>query len=456
MRECKNVCDIIVRNEFCVGCGVCAGLCPAHALKIEWNKNGEYNPVEISDRCDGCGLCLKICPFWNQNEDETTLAIREFGSCKSIKRNSIVGLFMDLFSGYSMVGEHRIKGASGGLTTWFLEKVLTCGIAKKICCVVPNNDPDTLFRYALVDSITDVRKASRSVYYPSELSHVIPQILGTNDKCVVVGLPCVLKALRLAMLHNTDLRKRIVLLVGLVCGQQKSKFFAEYLCSIKKGEPSRLVSASFRVKNASRHHLDHRFEFSYMSQGRVINDTIYQSEGMGRVWGLDYFKINACNFCDDVTSEVADVAFGDAVSESYSYGNTGANFVITRSCLTCEMLIDGALNKEIILDTVPLDAIVERQKGVLVLKRGDLQHRLYLMHYNNKVDYIPKKRFAPCLRLRASLNRNMQIRDKIRVASRNIYAEYRHQTSVVSKIEKEVGSILKNDWLWHIFSMFGV
>ncbi|MCK4821847.1 Coenzyme F420 hydrogenase/dehydrogenase, beta subunit C-terminal domain, partial [bacterium] len=228
----RNVCEVIVPNDLCCGCGICAGICPEDALKIEWNKYGEYAPVEQPGKCVECGWCFQVCPFWNQDKNETTLAERDFTHREGIQHDSVVGFFHDLFAGYSKVGNHRIQGAAGGLTTWLLEKMLTQGIVNRVCCVVPNNDPNTLFRFSVVDTIQDIRHASRSVYYPVELSQVISEILNADGKYAVVGLPCALKGLRLAMLRNTDLRERIVVLVGLVCGQQKSKFFAEYLCAL--------------------------------------------------------------------------------------------------------------------------------------------------------------------------------------------------------------------------------
>ena len=452
----RNVCDVIVPNDLCCGCGVCAGICPVDALEIVWNKYGEYAPVEQTGKCTECELCLQVCPFWNQEESETTLAEREFGRQDGIQHDSVVGLYLDLFAGYSKVNSHRIQGAGGGLTTWLLEKMLAQGVVDSVCCVVPNSDPDTLFRFSVVESIQDVRRASRSAYYPVELSQVISEILGMDARYAVTGLPCALKGLRLAMQRNAKLRKRIVVLVGLVCGQQKSKFFAEYLCALAGGQPSELVAASFRVKDTARHHLDHRFEFSCGSGENVTTGHIYQSEGMGWLWGHDCFKLNACNFCDDITAEVADVTFGDAVAEPYSYGTAGANFVIVRSEMMRDLLTRGASSGEIVLDRVPLQAVIERQQGVILLKRHDLQQRLYTIHSKGNASYIPVKRFPPRRRLNPFRNWDMEKRDQLRAVSRNTYAEYRYQPGVVLQVERAIWSILEKsaykDWRSHLLS----
>jgi len=446
--QIHNVCDVIVPNDLCSGCGVCAGVCPVGALKIDWNKHGEYVAVEQPGKCTECGLCLQVCPFWNQEEDETTLAEREFGHQDGIQRDPVVGLYLDLFAGYSKVNDHRIQGAGGGLATWLLEKLLVQGIVDRVACVVPNNDPNALFRFSLVDTVQDIRRASRSAYYPVELSGVISEILTVDARYAVTGLPCALKALRLAMRRNAKLRKRIVVLVGLVCGQQKSKFFAEYLCALAGGQPSKLVSASFRVKDPTRSHLDHRFEFTYGSGDNTRRGNIYQSKGMGWLWGHDFFKLNACNFCDDITAEVTDVTFGDAVAEAYSYGTAGANFVIVRSDLIRDLLQDGASAGEIVLDRVPLKAIIERQQGVRLLKRDDLQHRLFTIRHKGNASYIPTKRFAGRRRLNPFRNCDMEVRDRLRSVSCNTYAEHRYQPYVVSQMETRIQSVLKERFVY--------
>jgi coenzyme F420 hydrogenase subunit beta len=451
-----NVCDVIVPSRLCVGCGVCAGVCPVSALKIEWNKCGEYAPVEQTGKCTECKLCLQVCPFWSQEENETTLAERTFGHQDGIQYDSVVGLYLDLYAGYSKVNNHRIQGAGGGLTTWLLEELRTQGIVNRVCCVVPSSEPSTLFRFSVVDTIQDIRRASRSAYYPVELSQVISKILSVDGKYALVGLPCALKGLRLAMLRNADLRKRIVVLIGLVCGQQKSKFFAEYLCALAGGQPSKLVSASFRVKDRTRHHLDHCFEFTCGSGDGVMTGSIYQSEGMAWLWGHDCFKLNACSFCDDITAEVADVVLGDAVSETYSYGTTGANFVMVRSGLMRDLLVSGALAGKIVLDKVPSKAIIERQQGVILLKRDDLQHRLYIIRHKGSASYIPVKRFPPRRRLNPLRNWDMKRRDRLRTVSGNTYADNRHHPSVVLQVERAIWSELDrsvhNNWRFHLLS----
>jgi len=46
-----------IRNDLCVGCGLCAESCPRQAISII------YGQAEINQgRCNQCHLCLGVCP----------------------------------------------------------------------------------------------------------------------------------------------------------------------------------------------------------------------------------------------------------------------------------------------------------------------------------------------------------------------------------------------------------
>jgi len=47
-----------VSKEKCIGCGICADLCPYHAIHINENKLALID----SDKCFGCGVCVSKCP----------------------------------------------------------------------------------------------------------------------------------------------------------------------------------------------------------------------------------------------------------------------------------------------------------------------------------------------------------------------------------------------------------
>lgn len=55
---------LVVKNELCIGCGICARNCPQGAISLQVGK-AKIDPV----RCNGCGVCVNGCPQY---------AIREY------------------------------------------------------------------------------------------------------------------------------------------------------------------------------------------------------------------------------------------------------------------------------------------------------------------------------------------------------------------------------------------
>jgi ferredoxin len=46
----------------CVGCGICASNCPAHAIEMVSGTDGR-KAVVSADHCIGCGVCRNVCPL---------------------------------------------------------------------------------------------------------------------------------------------------------------------------------------------------------------------------------------------------------------------------------------------------------------------------------------------------------------------------------------------------------
>ena len=263
-----EVTEFVNKEGLCSGCGVCAGVCPEAALSMEWNNHGEYNPKLSSSKCTKCGLCLKVCPFSTKEQSVNLYA-------NLLHENDIAGSYKNIYSGF--VPDLQEKRSGGGVATWLLTSLLEKKIVNKVACCFSSKDPERLFSYEIVDSIEDVLNAARTVYYPVELSGVIKEILENDGSYVVIALPCFVKALRLAMKYNKVLSERVTVIIGLVCGQQKSKRFAEYLCIKSGGDPRQIETASFRVKDLSHKHLDSKFE--YKCSNSEIKSSIYQSQG---------------------------------------------------------------------------------------------------------------------------------------------------------------------------------
>lgn len=367
----------VVAEGLCIGCGTCAGVCPSNCLQMRSNQFGEYNPVE-TEGCTECGLCAKVCPFGTGNPNETAIAMELYGGVPGIGKRIECGHYLSSFVGYSAVDRQRVNGASGGLATWTLETLLRQGTVDRVICASPNPDPEKLFRYAVVDTPEQLRACAKSCYYPLEMSEVVQYAMANEGRYAVVGLPCFLKAIRLAEMRNPRLRERIVFHAGLVCGKLPGKSFAEYVIKLAGGDLSKVEQISFREKHGSVNACDMIFTYRYRAGSDQPDGSVHWDDGYGQAWNSGCFKNNACNYCDDIFAEVADCVFMDAWLRPYLEDPKGTSFVLARTKQADDLLRFGISHGELALSEASIDRCIMSQAVVVQSKRRSLEVRLHL------------------------------------------------------------------------------
>jgi len=398
---------MVVENDLCIGCGLCAALCPQNALAMQWNRYGEYNPVEISPCTTDCGLCLKVCPFTDSGENEDTIGKRLYGEIPGIQHLPETGYYLASHVGYSE--KHRLTSASGGIATWLLEALLLEGIVDHAICVAPTGDPDGLFSFQVFDTPEEVRTGAGSAYYPVEMSEVIRHVLGHPGRYVITGLPCFIKAIRLAQQRNKKLQERIVFTVGLVCGQMKSSHFTDYIASLA-GVRGKVMDVRYRGKSPNQPANNYYYLFKTCEGDEK---KIFSREGISEAWTNRWFTPNACNYCDDVFAECADVVCMDAWLPEYSRDSRGMSLVLVRSPQVRDIIERG---QGIRAKPIPVQKLVQSQAGVVAIKRGQLAYWLYL---NGEKGLLPlRKRVEPVRSKNLFLRQQVILKEKMQRLSK--------------------------------------
>ncbi len=398
-----TVIEVVVQNDLCIGCGLCAALCPQSILAMQWNRYGEYNPVEMSPCTTECGLCAKVCPFANSGENEDTIGERLYGAVPGIQHRAETGYYLASYVGYSE--KHRPTSASGGIATWLLETLLAEGIVDHVICVAPTGDPEGLFAFRVFDTPEEVRTGAGSAYYPVEMSGVIKQVLEVPGRYAVTGLPCFLKAIRLAQQRNKKLRERVVVTVGLTCGQLKSRHFTDYVAALA-GVQGEVTGVRYRGKSPDHPASNYHYVFT-TADGE--EQRVFWNEGIAEAWTNRWFTPRACSYCDDVFAECADVTCMDAWLPEYSRDSRGTSLVLVRSPAVREVLERGQGAR---LDPIPVERVVQSQGGVVAVKREHLAYRLYLDQQG-----VPEKRVAPGRPLNPFLRQEVVLKERMRALS---------------------------------------
>lgn len=382
-----KVIDAIVDNDLCIGCGVCTYACPSSALKMQWNDYGFLVPVQ-QNSCDSDGACLQVCPFnpFANKEVETENEIANLFLKDSSFKHPKIGHYNNIYTGFSKA--YRLTSSSGGIATYIFTQLLKQGIANHIISVKQSDNADFEYEYAVNSYEEEVKNASKTKYYPVSLEGVLKKIDELEGKVAIVGVGCFIKAIRLLQYQQPAFKEKIVFLVGIICGGVKSRFFTEYLAEKAGVKHNELEKPLFRVKDLQSTASDYSFK---CTQKGTNKEYAIKMQNVGDMWGTGLFKANACDFCDDVTTELADISLGDAWINPFAKDGRGTNVVVTRSALADAIINHGIKSEELEMKALSLERFLDSQKGSFNHRHTGLKIRIHQAKRNNKP--IPVKRY---------------------------------------------------------------
>ncbi|MFL0380064.1 Coenzyme F420 hydrogenase/dehydrogenase, beta subunit C-terminal domain [Micrococcus luteus] len=384
----------VVEQDLCIGCGACAAL-DGSPLEIRLSESGRYRAIarEGAD-LDQEGAYLRVCPFASQY-DEDQLAAGFLGRAQDLRHHDSVGLHRETMAGHVSSEPFRRDGSSGGMTSWFLQRLLDADEVDAVLHVgalapgegVTPEGGDLLFGYGVSHTSADVRARAKTRYYPVEMSGVLRHVRENEGRYAVVGLPCFIKAVRLLQAEDPIFDERVRFCVGLVCGHLKSTRFAEAMAWEQGVAPGTLTGIDFRTKTDTD-------AGSYAISTIDADGTERSRENHRHLvtdWGMGMFKYEACEWCDDVTSETADISFGDAWIAPYAQDPKGANVAVVRSG-DAQRVVD-AHRDDLQAEPLSADDVARTQDAGLRHRREGLAYRLSRGRTGRR--RVPIKRVSP-------------------------------------------------------------
>ncbi|HEX3810934.1 MAG TPA: Coenzyme F420 hydrogenase/dehydrogenase, beta subunit C-terminal domain [Rhizomicrobium sp.] len=407
----------VIDGGYCIGCGACAAM-EHEKIELPRSSSGMFTPLlHASDR--ELDDAERVCPFASSGKDEDVLGQELFANAPHW--SPYLGHYREILAGYVAEGDYRNAGSSGGMGTWLLTEALREGFVDHVICVrsLEGEGDSSLFGYVISEDVEDTKAGSKSRYYPIEMSQIIAKVRDTPGRYAFVGIPCFLKALRNICAIDPVVRERVIFFVGLFCGHLKTGDFAASLAWQLGIPPKELAGVDFRQKLSDRSADSYGFS-AIDTSGREVAAPMAQL--FGREWGLGLFKPHACEFCDDVVGEVADVSVGDAWLPRFVGDPKGTNILIVRSEIAAR-LIANARNRGR-LDMHPLSAedAYRSQEGGFNHRRGGLSFRMWLKDTEGK--WRPKKRVKPGKRHLTAVRRKIyQLRSHLSSLSHLAFSE---------------------------------
>lgn len=383
----------IIRSGLCIGCGGCVAQADLPGLRMQLDRYGQYKP-------SGAAAWLRTpsatiahtCPFSPAANNEDELAASRFPTAPY--HDPLIGRYQTAYVGYVAEENFRACGSSGGMVTWVATELLRQGLVDGVAHVVATADPHQegrFFRYQVSHTETEIRAGAKSRYYPVELSEVIRTIRAHPGRYAVVGIPCFIKAIHLLRGQDAVLRRRIVFTLGLFCGHMKSARLVESFAWQMGVRLEEVVRVEYRLKDPIRPANWYTAHLTLRDGRSVRQDWWHLADGD---WGAGFFQNSACNFCDDVVAETADISFGDAWVEPYSSDGRGTNVVIVRSPVLQTLVAAAIQDGRLKLDPVDHQFVEQTQAAGFRQRREGLAYRLSWPHLGIQ----PRKRVRPAAR----------------------------------------------------------
>jgi len=327
--------SIVFESEVCCQCGWCSSICPVNAI------TATADTLVIDDKiCMKCGLCYSVCP--------RSFSIEQAGKNinkldKSLKFSEQINGYVNTYSASTTKDDIKKVRQDGGIVTSLLEYLLKNKLVDAIVAVKHSKElwkPEPI----IIEDVKDLYKTSGTKYANASTLSIIDETK-KYEKIAVVGVPCMMNALEKSNLFPSGLPffKNIKYRIGLFCMESfpydgvlnliNEKFQTDYN-KVKKMDIS---GGKFII---------------YLDSGENLNVPLNEVKSFAR---------HNCHYCEDLTSDYADISVGSIGSPS------GRSTVITRNKkgekLYKEAIKAGLIESKSLEEVKPGQPLLERIAG---------------------------------------------------------------------------------------------
>lgn len=389
--------ESVIKEGFCIGCGACA--VNNNAIQIKEDGFGFFT-ARIDHQSKHTPSESAACPFAS-DRSEDAIAQDLYGKTSQFDKR--IGFYRSIYAGHVAEGDYRRNGSSGGMVTWILSRLFSEGEIDGVIHVGETGRVGDLFEYRISETLHDIETNSKSRYYPVHMDDVLQRIREGNKQYAFVGVPCFVKAVRLLAESDPAIHHNIKYCISIFCGHMKTKAFGELIAWQLGVQPDELAGIDFRVKDPTRSANQYGIQVTKSKdmQRRKLEATPTR-ELYGMDWGLGYFKPKACDWCDDVAGETADVACGDAWLPEFVHLPSGTNILVVRNERIADLIKEGIRRGQLSLSEQSADKVYESQAGNYRHRQEGLSARIAkasaaaLWHPEKRIkanDYnLPRKR----------------------------------------------------------------
>ncbi|MFX1465838.1 MAG: Coenzyme F420 hydrogenase/dehydrogenase, beta subunit C-terminal domain, partial [Promethearchaeota archaeon] len=286
----------ILTTHLCTFCGKCISICPVNALSVS-----DDGPILDEEVCIHCSLCFENCP-------RTFLPIgllKGYILGKIIKPDHLneepIGPYKKCLMAQCTDDAIKAVKQDGGVVTSLVASLLEKGEIDGAVVVGLEDDPWKP-KPRIIRSITELLKCAGTKYAMSPSLSILESVKQAEcEKICIVGTPCMLQALRKFQVYYgetfKDIYGEIIAVFGLFCMES---FPYEGLKKIAE-------KGGVQLSDVKKTNINKGKFFLHMNEGDPIELPIAE---------VAEFAREACHYCVDLTSELADISVGSIGSAS--------------------------------------------------------------------------------------------------------------------------------------------
>lgn len=380
----------VVSGGYCTGCGTCAYVTNT---KMSINEYGEYVPdlgtIEKRD-AKTIEAAEFVCPSLNPTFNEDALS-NTFLAHDNNNKSEYIGHYQNVYGGYVTEANYRNRGTSGGFGTYIGAALFENGMIDGVIHVketIRNSPSDPFFKYGISTTLEEIQNGAKTKYHVIELSEVLNLIHENPGKYLLIGVPCMIKAIRRVQLNDSFVEESIKYTLALVCGHLKSINWTLSLAWGKGITPEKATKFKYRTKGENISARAYVFT-AYSDTQEIVEDS---ANVVGGKFNQGALMLEACDFCDDVVGETADITVGDAWLPQFEIDAQGTNMLIVRNQEITELLQKCIKEEKVNLVSLTEEDAKYAQAGGFRQRREGLSYRLHKKDKLNK--WRPEKRIA--------------------------------------------------------------
>jgi coenzyme F420 hydrogenase subunit beta len=347
---------------------------------MEWDGQSGYVLSVDEDLCNACGLCYEICP--GHEVDFVQLSDRFLGDGTD---NWRIGRYFSIYAGHTIQEKLRWEAASGGIVTALLVAALKMGEIDG--AVVTRMDPNSPLEPLTFLATTEeqIFEARGSKYCPVAANLSLREVLSSEGKFAIVGLPCHIQGLRKAQTKNRRLREKVAFSISIFCGLNMSPAGTRVMLR-RYGIPFETIS-QIRYRGAGWPgglQVKLQDKQTHFEPYRGYFDNHFMC-----------YEMHRCNLCSDSFGELADISCGDAwLPEFTGNDDQGTSVVIVRS-QRGEEIISKISPGILALNPLSVDRAELSQRKALMWKKDWLLAKIALTRLIGKETPDYKQNLPP-------------------------------------------------------------